>query len=513
MARPCILPLLVLSAALLRCELPARHRPGPPLAGPQGSGTGSITPHHWRVYAPLVAGPGRIPAAAACACLSEAGLRRPARLGLRGGGDEAMSRHDGDSGPHVQPNKRPRSAGPGESPAERPDVTEVPDARFVAAVTDGDSAALRRLVVRGANVNRCADNSTSELPIHLAASRGLTSCVATLLELGANVDARDRFGNAPIHDAALNGQTATLARLVEGGANIEAANLHGLRPLHCAAANGHAATIKALLALGADVAAKSVSGATPLRWAALRGHLPAVRLILASSRRADQPTGGSGSSEASGAAARQSSPAAPRALAAADASNVTLVRAVEAAIAREESRGGDALRLKAVAAFLLEVGRPAGALAAGAAGGEVAGAAEDGGAAVPSDMARGDIVARSHIDSSGASAAEARPHSSMGLSAAKSRGVGDGGAREMPGGGEAGRWRGVQQVAGLGSASVEFVRAAAEAREEGAEVEGEGEGEGGEDGDDQAGATPFAFELGLGLGGVSSEKDRYGRNT
>lgn len=159
------------------------------------------------------------------------------------------------------------------------------DASFLAAVLDGNDAALPALVEQGARVNAPdAASATKETALHLAASRGLISCVASLLDHGADVHAVDSLGNSPLHDAALHGHTGALAKLVEGGGDLEAANAHGLRPLHCASANGHTATIKAMLALGAHAWPLSTAGATPLRWAAVRGHVSVVGLLLSDPR-------------------------------------------------------------------------------------------------------------------------------------------------------------------------------------------------------------------------------------
>ena len=233
------------------------------------------------------------------------------------------------------------------------------DDKLVQAVVEGNHALLHQLVAQGARVNQTADASaTGDSPLHMAASRGLTSCVAALVELGAHVNAVDSLGNTPLHDAALHGHTGALVKLVEGRANLEAKNVHGLHAVHCAAANGHTATIKVLLALGAHAAPHSESGATPLRWAAVRGHVSAVRLLLQQSP--PSATLPAPPSNASHGAAGSIAPAPTRtrgAAAVADAQQeliVTAMAAVEAAVRRERERGGGVRRLLEVTDVLRE---------------------------------------------------------------------------------------------------------------------------------------------------------------
>lgn len=334
-SRPYNFLLIVISAGMLRCErTPVFHR-----FPPDGA------------FATVVAAPDSMR-------LLAKEWRGMCQLALRGGaeaaiGDAGDTGIDPDSGPSLHPNKRPRSM-PGRNSTGAGVSVYEQDTDLLTAVIEGNSASLPRLVARGADVNKCADNTTSESLLHLAASRGLTSCVAALLELGADVDARDRFGNAPLHDAALHGQTGALAKLVEGGAAIEASNVHGLRPLHCAAANGHAATIKVMLALGANASSQSISGATPLRWAAVRGHVSVVRILLASSQHEHESTGRANSPDIKDERLPHPSAANFAVGLAPDAKQVTPAQAVADMIAQQESRGGDTRRLQAVAAALRE---------------------------------------------------------------------------------------------------------------------------------------------------------------
>ena len=112
--------------------------------------------------------------------------------------------------------------------------------------------------------------------------------IALLVEAGADVNARNRYGYTPVHYAARdNGEPAVIAALVAAGAEVNAwatgsRLLHGLpiewdvTPLHEAARNRNPAVTAALLDAGADVSAVAAGGGTPLHRAAAENPNPAV---------------------------------------------------------------------------------------------------------------------------------------------------------------------------------------------------------------------------------------------
>lgn len=100
-----------------------------------------------------------------------------------------------------------------------------------------DPTIIELLIAHGAKINAAAKRR--ETPLHLAVRSGWSEGVATLLHLGANVDARDDCACTPLHDAvALHESIGSggrrygiCAMLVANGADLLAKDLGGESPL------------------------------------------------------------------------------------------------------------------------------------------------------------------------------------------------------------------------------------------------------------------------------------------
>lgn len=64
-------------------------------------------------------------------------------------------------------------------------------------------------------------------PLHAAAASGNVLVANTLIEVGADPDARNIFGNTPLHIACLNGHVNLCQELIYCKAAINAVNLKG----------------------------------------------------------------------------------------------------------------------------------------------------------------------------------------------------------------------------------------------------------------------------------------------
>jgi hypothetical protein len=113
--------------------------------------------------------------------------------------------------------------------------------------------------------------------LHVAAAAHQAKVAERLIELGADVRARNRRGAEPLHyaaDGAPDGptwrpaaQAETIALLVAAGADPNALDKSGVAPLHRAVRTRCAAAVEALLAAGADASLKNSGGSTPMSLA------------------------------------------------------------------------------------------------------------------------------------------------------------------------------------------------------------------------------------------------------
>uniref|UniRef100_A0A0G4HX42 Uncharacterized protein n=1 Tax=Chromera velia CCMP2878 TaxID=1169474 RepID=A0A0G4HX42_9ALVE len=116
-------------------------------------------------------------------------------------------------------------------------------------------------------------------PLHLAVREGVTPLVSLLLEKGAEIDAKGKWGRLPLALAALNGHTSTASLLLKSGADVNARDNEGETALHLSVSRGHLGTLSLLLERGADLTATNESGWTALHSAALN-HQPTAASVL-----------------------------------------------------------------------------------------------------------------------------------------------------------------------------------------------------------------------------------------
>ncbi|KAF5251708.1 hypothetical protein FANTH_3318 [Fusarium anthophilum] len=101
-----------------------------------------------------------------------------------------------------------------------------------------------------------------------------------LLENGADIEARDKYGRSPLALAAENGDTAAVAFLLEKGAKIDAARYSGCTPLMHAAAEGSEECMRLLISGGASVTATDYWGQTALFGAVCSGKESEAKVNL-----------------------------------------------------------------------------------------------------------------------------------------------------------------------------------------------------------------------------------------
>jgi ankyrin repeat protein len=124
------------------------------------------------------------------------------------------------------------------------------------------------------------EDLTSELMA--AAGNGETAEVKTLLDRGANVNARDSYGFTALIFAAKSGNSSTVRLLLTRGADVNAkSKLLGYTALMNAAAFGNEEMVGALIAQGAVVNVRNDDGVTALSFAEQAGKPGIIKLLKA----------------------------------------------------------------------------------------------------------------------------------------------------------------------------------------------------------------------------------------
>jgi ankyrin repeat protein len=119
------------------------------------------------------------------------------------------------------------------------------------------------------------------LTLFAAADANCLALATELLDFGASLDARDRFGARPLSHAARFGHLEMVDLLLARGAAIDARNLAGATALYFAAERSHTAVVQRLIARGADVNLTGRSDISPIAAAAYAGNDAIVRALMA----------------------------------------------------------------------------------------------------------------------------------------------------------------------------------------------------------------------------------------
>jgi ankyrin repeat protein len=146
-------------------------------------------------------------------------------------------------------------------------------------VSTADIEATRKLLVHGADVNACSSvNRLSSLGF--AAIQGHEDILSLLLDYGADLELRDRFGHSALQSACAENHVACAALLLDRGANIEAIATDGRTPLILATVGGYLDIVRLLIERGANINATDSEDSTALMQAVTIRSEELVRFLL-----------------------------------------------------------------------------------------------------------------------------------------------------------------------------------------------------------------------------------------
>ena len=161
----------------------------------------------------------------------------------------------------------------------RPQITAIEVSLTLFSAADGNCIALaRELLDYGASVD--ARDRFGARPLSHAARFGHLAMVDLLLAHGAPIDARNLAGATALYFAAESSHLSVVQRLIERGADVKLTGRSGISPIAAAAYAGSDAIVEALLAHGADPRAVDETGKPPIVYAAARARLEIVKRLL-----------------------------------------------------------------------------------------------------------------------------------------------------------------------------------------------------------------------------------------
>jgi ankyrin repeat protein len=117
---------------------------------------------------------------------------------------------------------------------------------------------IMEIIEDGADVNARARTMDKSTALNEASMAGELDVCQFLLEKGARIDPRDRFGETPLMKAAGGGHPEICELLVEKGADVNVANIADCTALMYAAKDDDMAACKILLKNGANLWARDV---------------------------------------------------------------------------------------------------------------------------------------------------------------------------------------------------------------------------------------------------------------
>ncbi|XP_015273276.1 PREDICTED: 60 kDa lysophospholipase-like [Gekko japonicus] len=147
-----------------------------------------------------------------------------------------------------------------------------------AAAKTGDLDALKALQAMGGNLS--SDNCDGRTPLHVASCEGNLETVTYLLECGATVYAKDRFGATPLMNAIKFRHPEVISLLRKTGAHLSSTELVNVGTELCRLAfNGDIEGLRAWHLGGVSMNQRGYDGKTPLYVAKTKGHIEVAAFL------------------------------------------------------------------------------------------------------------------------------------------------------------------------------------------------------------------------------------------
>ncbi|XP_071447602.1 L-asparaginase [Hetaerina americana] len=145
------------------------------------------------------------------------------------------------------------------------------------AVDKENTDCIDQLIKNGGDLSQ--PNLDSRTPLHIACCKGKEKLVKFMLEKGASVHSKDRYGHTPLTDAVLNDHHEIITMLVNCGAHLLMDKELLGEKLCEAASHGDLMRLNSYKIAGGDLRQPDHSGRTALHMAMLHGHEECVRYL------------------------------------------------------------------------------------------------------------------------------------------------------------------------------------------------------------------------------------------
>ncbi len=155
----------------------------------------------------------------------------------------------------------------------------VSDGDMAAAVHANDLAKVRQLASEEAWLSRTS--VVGSPPLLLASQLGHTDLCTLILELGADIEARNNHGETALHMGVVSkAGSEHVAMLLDAGAKLNAENCDGFTAVHAAVEVDDADMVRFLAQRGADLEAETQKGYRPIHIAAGLGHRDSAEALI-----------------------------------------------------------------------------------------------------------------------------------------------------------------------------------------------------------------------------------------